>query len=145
MGKSNSLANRSDPETCLEGEARGEREEGFEEPARVAARAFWALSGKESHLLVDPETGTLYERHVHDMGGATSPGCGPSAEGRAPVLLPTGGFDGSTKVPGDALFEADEVRTGIELSDDLFRPPDLHSADRRGGFSEFHDARLSLR
>jgi predicted aspartyl protease len=97
--------------------------EGFEEPARVAALAFTGPSGREWHLLVDPTTGTLHERHSHEGGDTHWVRLG-RWERRGPLRLPTRGYDGSTKVPGNALFQVQEVRTGIELSDDLFRPPE---------------------
>jgi predicted aspartyl protease len=97
--------------------------EGFEEPARVAALAFTVPSGREWHLLVDPETGALHERHVHEGGDIHWVRLG-RWERRGPLRLPTRGFDGSTKIAGNALFQADEVRTGIALADDLFRPPE---------------------
>ncbi|MGH7152140.1 MAG: aspartyl protease family protein, partial [Planctomycetota bacterium] len=80
-------------------------------------------SGREWHLLFDPATGALHERHFHDGGDLQWVRLG-RWERHGPLRLATRGFDGSTKAPGNALFKADTVRTGLALTDDLFRPPE---------------------
>jgi hypothetical protein len=96
--------------------------DGFARGVRVVCLAVSRVDGRDWHLLVDPETGILHERHRHEGSAVEWVRLGAWKRWDG-ISLPSRGLDGSTAESGRAGFVVEAVRTGLALPDSHFQPP----------------------